>query len=91
MRLLGPMTGSLRLGRGRSEDPGQVLRVDWPQCKAHGLCAEIAPELIHLDEWGYPLFEAVPLIGDRLAAARKAVQVCPTLALRLVDPPPPRP
>ena len=31
------------------------LRVDWPQCDARGLCAEVLPELIHVDEWGYPV------------------------------------
>jgi ferredoxin len=86
-QLLGPVTGSLRL-LGRSDDSvEQVLRVDWQQCKAHGLCHEIAPEVIHLDEWGYPLFEPRPLSGDDLATVRKAVQVCPTLALRLGEAP----
>jgi ferredoxin len=87
-QLLGPVTGSLRLlgGRGDDDTP-QVLRVDWPQCRAHGLCHEIAPEAIQLDEWGYPLFAPGPLTGDQLAAARKAVHVCPTLAMRLTDPP----
>ena len=33
----------------------QVLRVDWPQCRARGLCAELLPERIVLDEWGYPV------------------------------------
>jgi ferredoxin len=89
-QLLGPVTGSLKL-LGRGDDHAtQVLRVDWPQCKAHGLCHEIVPEAIHLDEWGYPFFDPHPLSGDDLAAVRKAVQACPTLALRLVNPPPPR-
>jgi ferredoxin len=87
-QLLGPMTGSLRIGRNRAEGGvDQRLRVDWPQCKAHGLCAEIAPEIIHLDEWGYPVFDAGPLASDDVPTARKAVQVCPTLALRLADVP----
>ena len=84
-QLLGPMTGSLKLGR--SKDTETRLRVDWPQCKAHGLCAELAPEVIHLDEWGYPFVDPTPLAGDTLAAVRKAVLACPTLALRLVEPP----
>jgi ferredoxin len=84
-QLLSPMTGSLRLGRNR--DGETRLRVDWPQCKAHGLCAELAPDVIHLDEWGYPFVEATPMAGDDLAAVRKAVLACPTLALRLVEPP----
>jgi ferredoxin len=86
-QLLGPMTGGLRLGLGRRSEHETRLRVDWPQCKAHGLCAELAPEVIHLDEWGYPFIDPTPLTGDVLSAVRKAVLACPTLALRLVEPP----
>jgi len=86
-QLLGPVTGSLRLLGGRSDESAeQVLRVDWPQCRAHGLCHELVPEAIHLDEWGYPLFDPRPVSREELAAVRKAVQACPTLALRLIDP-----
>ncbi|HEY6798448.1 MAG TPA: ferredoxin [Kineosporiaceae bacterium] len=82
-QLLGPVTGSLKL-LGRGDEPADAtLRADWPRCQAHGVCHEIAPEVIHLDEWGYPLFDPGPLGGDELAAVRKAVQACPTLALRL--------
>ena len=31
------------------------LRVDPTLCSGHGLCAELLPELITLDEWGYPI------------------------------------
>lgn len=87
-QLLGQKTGSLRPGSGQGEtDTDQRLRVDWPQCKAHGLCAEIAPEVIQLDEWGYPVFDPGGLSTTELATARKAVHVCPTLALRLTDVP----
>ncbi len=63
------------------------LRVDPIACSGHGLCAELLPELIALDEWGYPLVDqrGVP---DRLARqARRAVTDCPALALRLSGPP----
>ena len=63
------------------------LRVDWPACKAHGVCAELLPEVISLDEWGYPIVHE-PVTGDVLALARRAVSSCPTLALRLTQPPP---
>lgn len=59
------------------------LKVDWPRCKARGLCFELLPEAITLDDWGYPVVDAaVPeaLLRD----AREAVRACPTLALRLV-------
>lgn len=87
--LLGPMTANLRPGVTRSGGASdQRLRVDWPRCKAHGLCAEIAPEIIRLDEWGYPVFAPGAVATGDLATARKAVQVCPNLALRLVEIPP---
>lgn len=59
------------------------LRVDWPACKGRGLCFEVLPERVALDEWGYPIVtgEVTP---DLLALAREAVRSCPTLALRLV-------
>ena len=60
------------------------LRVDWPSCHAHGLCAEILPEMVTLDEWGYPVVSLqVPVY--LMALAQQAVKACPTLALRLMD------
>jgi len=67
---------------------GPTLRVDWPMCKAHGLCAEVLPEAVRLDEWGYPVVDrGVPVVDEILDGAKRAVQACPTLALRLVNPP----
>src|SRR3984957_7026183 len=34
---------------------GLRLRVNPAACSGHGVCAELLPELITLDEWGYPL------------------------------------
>lgn len=63
------------------------LRVDWPRCDAHGLCHELLPELVSLDEWGFPVIrDDVPEHLDRMA--RLAVSSCPTRALRVVDVPP---
>jgi ferredoxin len=52
-------------------------------CAAHGLCAELLPEMIQLDEWGYPLVDDRPVPAGLLAHARRAAAACPTLALRL--------
>jgi ferredoxin len=59
------------------------LSVDPIRCDAYGHCAELLPELIELDEWGYPMIadEAVP--EQLRAAAQTAVAACPRLALRL--------
>jgi ferredoxin len=58
------------------------LRADPIACDGRGLCAEVLPELITLDDWGFPVIQSdVP--GPLVAAAREAVRVCPKLALRL--------
>lgn len=62
---------------------GSRLRVDPIACRAHGLCAELVPELVALDEWGYPLLAGRPVPRALAGEAREAVAACPTLALRL--------
>ena len=57
------------------------VRVNPIACEAHGMCAELLPERITLDEWGYPLIDAEPLTQELLGNARRAAQACPTLAL----------
>ena len=53
-------------------------------CEAHGVCAELLPEIIRLDDWGYPMVEP-SIVPEGLAGlARRAVSACPTLALKLV-------
>jgi ferredoxin len=61
----------------------RTLRVDWPACRARGLCAELLPEVVSLDEWGYPVVDG-EVSSDLLREAREAVRMCPQLALRLV-------
>ncbi|MGH3493403.1 MAG: ferredoxin [Sciscionella sp.] len=66
--------------------PGQhreFLQVDPIACRAHGLCAELLPEMIELDEWGYPLLDTRPIARVLRGDARSAVAACPTLALRI--------
>jgi ferredoxin len=53
------------------------------QCEAHGLCAELLPERVTLDEWGYPILDGSPLPPELIAHARRAADACPTLALLL--------
>lgn len=59
------------------------VAVDWTACRARGVCSELLPERITLDEWGYPLIDAAPLPADVQPYARQAVSACPTRALRL--------
>jgi ferredoxin len=57
------------------------LRVNPIMCQAHGLCAELLPEFIALDPWGYPIIPDEPVPEDLKSLAKKAVAACPTLAL----------
>jgi ferredoxin len=59
------------------------LRVNPIACDAHGLCADLLPELISLDEWGYPIVSEDPVPPGLLGHARRAVAACPVLALAL--------
>jgi ferredoxin len=59
------------------------LRVDPIQCDAYGHCAELLPELIELDEWGYPIVADRPIPPELVRDARRAVNACPRLALVL--------
>jgi ferredoxin len=59
------------------------LRVDPIRCDGHGLCAELFPERVRADDWGYPIIDPAPLDEGLLPLARRAVAACPVLALRL--------
>jgi ferredoxin len=48
------------------------------------VCHELLPEVVDLDEWGYPIVGG-PVTPELLGLAREAVRMCPRLALRLVD------
>jgi ferredoxin len=47
------------------------------------MCAELIPERITLDDWGYPVVDGTPVSGELLAHARRAVAACPVFALKL--------
>jgi ferredoxin len=59
------------------------LQLNPIRCAAHGLCADLLPERIELDEWGYPIVDAGEVPADLLAHARRAARACPTRALVL--------
>jgi ferredoxin len=59
------------------------LAVDRIKCDGRGLCAEILPELIRLDSWGYPIIAPGPIPQHLMALAERAVDDCPVLALAL--------
>jgi ferredoxin len=61
------------------------LRLNPIMCEAHGLCAELLPELIRLDDWGYPIIDEEQVPDELLGLARRAADACPTLALLLKE------
>ncbi|GAA0617614.1 hypothetical protein GCM10010174_39550 [Kutzneria viridogrisea] len=63
------------------------LHIDWTACDGRGLCAELLPEVLATDPWGYPLARDGSREPEVPAAvehhARQAAALCPKLALRL--------
>ena len=57
------------------------LRVNPIACTGHGLCAELLPEIIELDPWGYPILSSSAIPAGLMEHAKRAVDTCPTLAL----------
>jgi ferredoxin len=54
-------------------------------CTGHGVCAELVPELVEMDPWGYPLVATAALSDELVPHARRAVSSCPALALQIDD------
>ena len=62
---------------------GYRLALDPIRCDGHGHCSELLPELITLDEWGYPIVATSPVPFAVEVEARRTVTACPALALAL--------
>ena len=63
------------------------LRVDWIRCDGYGLCGDLAPDLVDLDEWRYPVLRPVRLERRLLHDAQRIVDCCPKKALVLEEVP----
>lgn len=61
------------------------VKVNPLECTAHGLCAELLPEWVQVDEWGYPVVESQPVPEQLVKRAKRAAAACPTLALKLLE------
>jgi ferredoxin len=74
-------------GRARTDRLNEAgLKVDPIACDGIGMCAHLAPGLIGLDSWGFPLMPAETLTGRSLRSARSAAAGCPRKALFLTEP-----
>ena len=47
------------------------------------MCAELLPELVRLDDWGYPILSSDPIPHHLVDHARRAVEACPVLAIAM--------
>lgn len=59
------------------------VRVDPVACDAYGFCAELLPERVTLDEWGYPEVDGAPVGPELVDLATRAVGECPRRAFHL--------
>src|SRR4051812_29860592 len=76
-----------RSPRLRAESQMTVLNIDRIACDGRGICAELLPELLELDDWGYPIVRSAEVPETLMAHARRAVEACPVLAFRLFERP----
>ena len=69
-----------------SEVVRRRLRVNPILCNGYGYCAEIVPELVSLDDWGFPIVNESPIVDAKVERlAERAVATCPRLALLLEE------
>ena len=70
---------------GRADKAGRhQLVVDPVACDGVGMCTQLAPDVVTLDTWGYPVVPREPLTGEEARQAARAVAGCPRRALLLV-------
>lgn len=62
-----------------SDEP--KLKIDWIACNGYGVCEAAAPDLIVLDDWGYPILPDGPVPRDLVNQGKKAINDCPMVAL----------
>ncbi|NJD29051.1 MAG: ferredoxin [Chloroflexi bacterium] len=60
------------------------LRVDWIACEAFGMCHDLAPDLVALDDWGYPILPSPSEVAARAGDVQRIIDCCPARALSLV-------
>jgi len=62
-----------------------TLVVDPILCDGHGVCAELFPERVSMDPWGFPIVDNEDIPVQLEDHAQRAVSSCPRLALHLVE------
>ena len=72
-----------RAGVGAQTRVQLRVRVDPVACDAFGYCAELLPERVTLDEWGYPIVDGTPVGRELVELATRAAAECPRRAFHL--------
>jgi ferredoxin len=69
-----------------NDDIRRRMRVNPVLCDGYGYCAEIVPEIVTLDDWGFPIVNSDSIDDGRvLNLAERALATCPRLAILLED------
>ena len=71
--------------RKRGRERAGRLRVNPIACDGRGLCAELLPELITIDDWGFPIIAGGDVPARLQGEPGETVRACPKLALRLEE------
>jgi ferredoxin len=58
------------------------LQLDAASCDGVGMCALVAPDVVTLDSWGFPVVDE-SAAASLMRQARAAVRACPHRALRV--------
>ena len=70
-----------------SDDIVGTLVLNPIACDGRGMCHDVAPDYIALDEWGYPILPGgtlrAPFTKADRRAAEDATHACPLLALHI--------
>jgi ferredoxin len=73
------------MGRHGVAGATERLRVDPVACDGVGICGHIAPDLIRVDSWGYPILVDRELSRRERGVAQSAVAACPRRALFIAE------
>lgn len=75
----------LRATRAQADPAHSRLRLDPSVCDGVGICAHLAPDLVSVDSWGYPIVSATALDSKPLRRqADAAARACPRKALHIL-------
>lgn len=62
------------------------VQVDSTKCDAYGLCADAAPQVFELDDFGYAAVRNGGVVQDEdETAVEEAIRACPVQAIRVLE------